>query len=157
MVMLCGQTDSRHWGGGSFKRRSIHQDSYQVPLPKTNIAPEMDGWKTTFLFWKAYFQGRTVSFRECTLWNPVFWSWMQPDMMDMFVHVTMFSNFQVTGKQGEMHHLATPLVAARGIAWRELRSLSSEIKSWSFTIGNDFPLKIIFLFPRWDMWSFPGE
>ena len=78
-------------------------------------------------------------YTKYTLWNPVFWSWIQPDMMDMFVHVTMFSNFQVTGKQGEIYHLATPLVAVRGIAWRELRSLSSEIKSWSFIIGNDFP------------------
>ena len=33
-------------------------------LPETNIAPE-NGWlEYYFLFWKAYFQVRTVSFRE---------------------------------------------------------------------------------------------
>ena len=32
--------------------------------PETNKASEMDGWKMKFPFGKAYFQGRTVGFRE---------------------------------------------------------------------------------------------
>ena len=39
-------------------------------LPETNIfAPEsMDAWKTIVSFWDfAYFQGRFVGFRECSL------------------------------------------------------------------------------------------
>ena len=38
-----------------------------VTLPETNIAPE-NGWlEYSFPFGMAYFQGRTVSFRECSL------------------------------------------------------------------------------------------
>ena len=45
---------------------SHHQDNYP---PETNIAPE-NGWlEDYFPFGKAYFQGRTVSFRESTFFN----------------------------------------------------------------------------------------
>ena len=38
--------------------------STSYTLPETNSSPPtMDHWKTTFL-WEAYFQGRTVNFRE---------------------------------------------------------------------------------------------
>ena len=44
-----------------------------IPLPETNSSPlKMDGWNTTFPIGEAYFQGRTVSFREgniCTLYQ----------------------------------------------------------------------------------------
>ena len=44
----------------------VYQDS---TLPETNNSPlKMDGWNTIVSFWgPAYFQGRTVSFRECKL------------------------------------------------------------------------------------------
>ena len=41
----------------------LKEELYTVP--ETNSSHlKMDGWKTTFLFWKAYVQVRTVSFRE---------------------------------------------------------------------------------------------
>ena len=39
-------------------------------LPETNIAPENRWLEDEFPFGMAYFQGRTVSFRECKLCNP---------------------------------------------------------------------------------------
>ena len=55
------------------KRIKIHWSNEKSPwlsrdysLPETNVAPE-NGWlEDVFPFWvSAYFQGRTVSFREC--------------------------------------------------------------------------------------------
>ena len=45
----------------------ISEENGWVTLPETNIAPEfMDGWNTIVSFWvSAYFQVRTVSFKEC--------------------------------------------------------------------------------------------
>ena len=49
--------------GGCFL---VHPYTYLYTLPETNIAPQkwMVGIRS-FPFGKAYFQGRTVSFREC--------------------------------------------------------------------------------------------
>ena len=53
--------------GGFFYPR--HQSKFQamVTLPETNISPEMDGWKTSFLLGMPIFRGY-VSFRECDCW-----------------------------------------------------------------------------------------
>ena len=50
------------------KKYRYVQENPKVTLPKTNIAPEMDGWNTTFLLGRPIFMGY-VSFREGILFH----------------------------------------------------------------------------------------
>ena len=47
----------------SYKIMKYNDQNQSTTLPETNRL-KMDGWKTTFLLGMAYFQWRTVSFRE---------------------------------------------------------------------------------------------
>ena len=56
------------------EEKKQHLPSQTPTLPKTNIAPEMDGWNTSFLLGNPIFSGY-VSFREGTIcqltWLPL--------------------------------------------------------------------------------------
>ncbi len=53
------------WKEGRTSNKICHE---KATLPETNIAPE-NGWLKYYPFGIAYFQGRTVSFRECKTRN----------------------------------------------------------------------------------------
>ena len=56
-----------------YELEAIEHESVQdalLPSLKLTWHLKMDGWNTIVSFWgPAYFQGRTVSFRECTRWD----------------------------------------------------------------------------------------
>ena len=63
------------WGTSRAKRKRAtpRLELPDLPSPKLTWHLRMDGWNTfSFHFGMAYFQGRTDSFRECTLQESVF-------------------------------------------------------------------------------------